>query len=315
MSHASHQRLSAPLIIARVFFVLLCLALAGLMVFHQQVPDILGLGLVVDNLAPWAGLGIPVLLVIALVVRGRASFIGLLVPVVVWSVLFGSSFIPHAKYAPQASLEVATQNVHESAGLQAARELAASGAQVITLQEIGQGQEEQISQELSETHPYRYMVSTVGVWSAYPLKNAQPLDLGLGWNRALRVDVSTEHGDVRLYAVHAASARPTGHHERDAMLASLASYVQADDSAKIIAAGDFNATSTDRHFAPVLDALDEAAYSDWGLAMTWPRSPFPVLGIDHMMLRGVASADLKRLPIGDSDHYALQATIDLDNAQ
>ena len=87
MSHASPHRLSASLIIARIFFLLLCIALAVLMVFHQQIPDVLGLGLVVDNLAPWAGLGIPVLLLIALVVRGRASFIGLLVPVVVWSVM------------------------------------------------------------------------------------------------------------------------------------------------------------------------------------------------------------------------------------
>lgn len=311
MSHASPQRLSASLIIARIFFVLLCLALAGLMVFHQQIPDVLGLGLVVDNLAPWAGLGIPALFLIALVLRGRSSFIGLLVPVVVWSVLFGGSFIPHTQRAPEAALEIATQNVHESAGVQAARELADSGAQVITLQEIGEGQEDQISAELAKSHPYKYMVSTVGVWSAYPLKNAQPLDLGLGWNRALRVDVSTDHGDVRLYAVHAASARPTGHDERDAMLASLANYVQSDDSAKIVAAGDFNATSTDRHFAPVAQALDEAQYSDWGLAMTWPRSPFPVLGIDHVMLRGVESANLQRAEIGDSDHYALQATIDL----
>lgn len=311
MSHASPHRLSASLIIARIFFILLCIALAVLMVFHQQIPDVLGLGLVVDNLAPWAGLGIPALLLIALVVRGRASFIGLLVPVVVWSVLFGPQFIPSAQRAPQAALQIATQNVHESAGVQAARELADAGAQVITLQEIGEGQEDQISEELASTHPYRYMVSTVGVWSSYPLKNAQPLDLGLGWNRALRVDVNTDHGVVRLYTVHAASARPTGHEERDAMLASLAQYVQDDTSQKIVAAGDFNATSTDRHFAPMAAALQEAKYSDWGLAMTWPRSPFPALGIDHVMMRGVSSAGMQRAAIGDSDHYALQATIDL----
>lgn len=313
MSHASHQRLPIPLIIARGFFVILCLALAGLLVFHQQIPDVLGVGLVVDNLAPWAGLGIPVLFLIALAIRGRASFIGLLVPVVVWSVLFGPSVLPSTPREPQAALKVATQNVHESAGVEIANGLADAGAEVISLQEIGEGQEQQITAALAKSHPYKYMVSTVGVWSAYPLANAQPLDLGLGWNRALRVDVKTDHGDVRVYSVHAASARPTGHDERDAMLASLAKFVQADDSAKIVAAGDFNATSTDRHFAPIADAMDEAKYSKWGLALTWPRSPFPMLGIDHVMLRGVQSAGLERLEIGDSDHYALAATIDLDS--
>ena len=313
MSHASHQRLPISLILARIFFVLLCLALAGLLVFHQQIPDVLGLGLVVDNLAPWAGLGIPVLFLIALVVRGRASFIGLLVPVVVWAVLFGPNFIPATQRAPQAALKVATQNVHESAGVEAAKELADAGAEVITLQEIGEGQEDQISEELAKSHPYKYMVSTVGVWSAYPLENPEPLDLGLGWNRALRVDVNTGQSTVRLYSVHAASARPTGHDERDMMLASLANFVSKDQSARIVAAGDFNATSTDRHFAPIAKAMDEAKYSKWGLALTWPRSPFPMLGIDHVMLRGVDSAGLERLEIGDSDHYALQATVDLDS--
>jgi len=313
MSHASHQRLPLPLIIARVFLVLLCLALAGLLVFHQQIPDVMGLGLVVDNLAPWAGLGIPVLFLMALALRGRASFIGLLIPVVVWAVLFGPNFVPAQQREPQAALKVATQNVHESAGVQAAKDLAKQGAEVISLQEIGEGQEQQITAALAKTHPYKYMVSTVGVWSAYPLANAQPLDLGLGWNRALRVDVKTEHGDVRFYTVHAASARPTGHNERDAMLASLAKFVQSDDSAKIVAAGDFNATSSDRHFAPIADVMAEAKYSKWGLALTWPRSPFAMLGIDHVMMRGVQSAGLERLEIGDSDHYALQATIDLDS--
>lgn len=313
MAHSSRQRLSASRIIARFFFALLCLALAGLMVFHQQIPDVMGLGLIVDNLAPWMGLGIPVLLLMALVVRGRISFIALLVPMVVWAVLFGPAFLPSDQRVPEASLQVGTQNVHESAGVQAARELAAHGAQVITLQEIGEGQEPEITAELAETHPYRYMVSTVGVWSAYPLKNPEPLDLGLGWDRALRVDVASGSGDVRLYAVHAASARPTGHHERDMMLSSLAGYLAEDDSSKIVAAGDFNATSSDRHFAPVANQLEEAHYSDWGLALTWPRTLFPMLGIDHVMLRGVESASLERLEIADSDHYALAATIDLGN--
>lgn len=313
MSYASHQRLSAARIAARFFFVMLCLALAGLMLFHQRIPDRFGLGLVIDNLAPWMGLGIPLLALMALVVRGRISFLGLLVPIVVWSVLFGPAFIPSPKHAPQAALQVATQNVHESQGVQAARELADTGAHVITLQEIAEGQEPLITEELSKTHPYRYTVSTVGVWSSYPLANAEPLELGLGWDRALRVDVRTTHGDVRLYAVHAASARPTGHDGRDSMLASLAGYVANDSSPKVVAAGDFNATSTDRHFAPVAKQLEEARYSDWGLALTWPRTPFPMLGIDHVMLRGIESAGLERLPIGDSDHYALSATVDLDS--
>ncbi|WP_146955944.1 endonuclease/exonuclease/phosphatase family protein [Glutamicibacter soli] len=310
MSKASPRRLSASRILARITVILLCLGLAVLMAFHQQIPDVAGLGLILDNLTPWLGLGIPLLLLLTIVLGGRATYVALLVPTVVWGVLFGSAALPSAPVDSQDPLVVASQNVHQDA-VTSARSLAESGAEVITLQELGEGQIDLVTDALKRSHPYYYSVSTVGLWSSYPLSNPEPLDLGLGWDRALRADVDTESGPVRVYAVHAASARPTGHDERDTMLASLADYVAKDPSSKVIAAGDFNATSTDRHFAPVADQLDDVHYSAWGLAMTWPRTPFAMLGIDHVMVRGVTGTSLNRIPAGDSDHYALRASVDL----
>lgn len=310
MSKASRRRLSALRILARLTVILLCLGLAALMAFHQQIPDVAGLGLILDNLAPWLGLGILVLLLMTIAVGGRGTYVALLVPTVVWGVLFGPESLPSAAVDGQDTLVVASQNVHQDA-VTSARALADSGAEVITLQELGEGQIDLVTDELKPSHPYYYSVSTVGLWSSYPLSNPEPLDLGLGWDRALRADVETGSGPVRVYAVHAASARPTGHDERDTMLASLADYVEKDPSSKVIAAGDFNATSTDRHFAPVAEQLDDVHYSAWGPAMTWPRSPFAMLGIDHVMVRGIAGTSLERIPAGDSDHYALRASVDL----
>lgn len=310
MSKASRRRLSALRILARLTVILLCLSLAALLAFHQQIPDVAGLGLILDNLAPWLGLGILVLLLMTIAVGGRGTYVALLVPTVVWGVLFGPESLPSAAVDGQNTLVVASQNVHQDA-VTSARALADSGAEVITLQELGEGQIDLVTDALKASHPYFYSVSTVGLWSSYPLSNPEPLDLGLGWDRALRADVETGSGPVRVYAVHAASARPTGHDERDTMLASLADYVEKDPSSKVIAAGDFNATSTDRHFAPVAEQLDDVHYSAWGLAMTWPRSPFAMLGIDHVMVRGIAGTSLERIPAGDSDHYALRASVDL----
>lgn len=310
MSKASRRRLSALRILARLTVILLCLGLAALMAFHQQIPDVAGLGLILDNLAPWLGLGILVLLLMTIAVGGRGTYVALLVPTVVWGVLFGPESLPSAAVDGKDTLVVASQNVHQDA-VTSARALADSGAEVITLQELGEGQIDLVTDALKASHPYFYSVSTVGLWSSYPLSNPEPLDLGLGWDRALRADVETGSGPVRVYAVHAASARPTGHDERDTMLASLADYVEKDPSSKVIAAGDFNATSTDRHFAPVAEQLDDVHYSAWGLAMTWPRSPFAMLGIDHVMVRGIAGTSLERIPAGDSDHYALRASVDL----
>lgn len=313
MSQRTYRRLSATRILARLLLSAACLALALLMVFHQRVPDVAGLGLIVDNLTPWMGLGVPLLALLVLVVRGRATFIALLVPTVVWAMLFLPAVLPGSSVqAGQQTLSVATQNVHEDA-ISSATTLAATGTQVITLQELGPGQAEQVTQVLAGSHPYHYTVSTVGLWSAYPLVNAEPLDLGLGWDRALRVDVQAPRDTVRVYAVHAASARPTGHAERDEMLLSLAENLRADPSARIVAAGDFNATSTDRHFAPVSEALTEVHFDSWGLALTWPREPFAMLGIDHVLTRGASAASVQRLSAGDSDHLALSAVIELAN--
>jgi len=311
MSKASHRRLTASRILARLVIIVACLALSLLMVFHRQVPDVGGAGLIIDNLAPWLGLGIPVLFLLALAAGGRATFLMLLLPTLAWSLLFGPQVVPAGKKAAVSGLTVATQNVHQQRVADAARTLADAGAEVISLQELGGNQFPDVSAELAATHPYHFEVSTVAVWSKYPISNAEPLDLGLEWPRALRLDLETDSGPVRFYTVHAASARPSGHADRDSMLAAMARYLSQDSSPRIIAAGDFNATGSDRHFAPLARQLEEVPYSSWGLALTWPRTPFPVLGIDHVLVRGVSPASLERVEAGDSDHFALLAELDL----
>lgn len=311
MSRANRPRLSPTRILARVLIIASSLALTALMVFHQQVPDVLGLGLVVDNLAPWLGLGVVLLFLLSLAAGGRGTFLMLLVPALAWSLSFGGQVLPATQRVPVQPLTVATQNVHGQHEVDAALTLARSGAAVIALQEMGPGRDVEVARALDASHPHYYSVGTVGVWSSYPLSDAQPLDLGLEWSRALRLDVRTDSGSVRFYTVHAASARPTGHADRDMMLANLAEYLARDPSGSIVVAGDFNATATDRHFGPLAGQLDRVAYSGWGLALTWPRAPFPVLGIDHVLTRGVQHASLQRVEAGESDHLALLAELDL----
>ena len=52
------------------------------------------------------------------------------------------------------------------------------------------------------------MVSTVGLWSYWPMDAPEPLELGLSWARALRVVVHHPEGDIAVYAVHLPSVRP-----------------------------------------------------------------------------------------------------------
>jgi vancomycin resistance protein VanJ len=293
----------------------LALGLALVLGLHVLVPAVAGLALIVESALPWFGLAIPVLLIAALVSRARGAVIAALVPAVVWLAMFLPAVVPLSWNAPPASgdtLTVASQNVEADSGTAAesASALAAAGAQVIALQEMDADAREQVEAVLDESYPYSYGIGTVGVWSIYPIENAQALDLGLGWQRAVAADLQTPTGLVSIYVIHAASARPGDHSDRDTMLANLADYVPRDENDRILMVGDFNAGSSDRNIGGLMGQLSEANQSDGGFGFTWPASA-PVTRPDHVLQRGMEVTSNTTLRVGDSDHLAVLTTLNL----
>lgn len=301
---------------AGVFVVAGSLVVTFLLLGHAWLPDVAGLGLVLDSGLIWLGALVPVLGIAAVAARRKYLAVAVLVPAVVWSLLFVPGMVPLSWTAPAASaqsLTVASQNLRAQSGTAAesARALAETGAQVVALQEIDGASRAAVDAELDPHYPYSYRIGTVGLWSSHPIYNAEPQDLGLGWNRALSADLETPAGPVRIYVVHAASARPTGHAERDTMLANLADTIAADTSKRIIAVGDFNAATTDRNFMPLTALLKEPRL-DGGLAgFTWPASPIPVARLDHILQRGMTPTSNAVMPAGASDHLAIRTTLNL----
>lgn len=290
-------------------------ALALVLVFHTMVPDVAGLGLIIDTALPWFGLAVPLLLVGASVARSRAAIASAVLAAIVWCVVFVPSVVPLSWTAAQASdsqLTVASQNVEAGSGTAAdsAAALAATGAEVVALQEMDAESREAAGSVLDEVYPHRYGVGTVGVWSVFPIENAQMLDLGLGWKRGLAADLETPSGPVSIYVVHAASARPAAHDERDAMLANLADHLARDENARVVAIGDFNAGSSDRALGDVTAQLSEASQSDGGFGFTWPAAA-PVVRLDHVFQRGMDVVSNTTVPAGGSDHLAVVATVNL----
>ena len=283
---------------------------------HAWLPDIAGLGLIVDSGLIWLGALIPLLGLLVIAARRKHVTVAVLVPAVVWTLLFVPGLLPLAWSAPPQSansLTVVSQNLKASSGTaaQSASNLAATGAQVVALQEIDGAAQSPVTAELHEHYGYSYRIGTVGLWSSYPILNAQPQGLGLGWNRALSADLDTPAGLVRIYVVHAASARPSDHADRDIMLANLADTIERDPSRRIIAVGDFNAASTDRHFSALTDQLSEPR-QDKGLAgFTWPVAPFPVTRLDHILQRGLSATSNRVLAAGASDHLAIRTSFNL----
>ncbi|MFL4476392.1 endonuclease/exonuclease/phosphatase family protein [Paeniglutamicibacter sp. MACA_103] len=292
------------------------MAAALLMAFHSRVPDALGIGLLLDNAAPWMVLAVPALLLLALASRSRTSLVVLLIPTLTWLFIFGSAMVPLSWSAPPSgahTLVLSSQNIKAGTGTaaQSALELAAGGSDVIALQELDAGSAQRVTAALEERYPHHFVVGTVGVWSKYPLTNSQPLELGLGWERALSTQVDTDSGNVRLYVIHAASARPNDHVDRDEMLAQLAAAVRADPHENMAAVGDFNATSTDRAFKEISTILEEPNQDDGLLGFTWPRSPFAMMRLDHVLVRGLEVTSNTNVEAGSSDHFAVRAELNL----
>ncbi|WP_172582711.1 endonuclease/exonuclease/phosphatase family protein [Subtercola boreus] len=308
--------------------VVLSLALAGLLLLHRWIPDVGGVGLVVDSVIAWFGLVIPVLFVLGVVSRYGRSLFAVLVPSLVWALLFVPAIVPLAWSSPASvaagttgtgatstgttALTVASQNIEASSGtgVTSARALAATGADVIALEEMTDADFDSISSTLAAQYPYSFGVGTVGLWSRYPVINAQPLNLGLGWNRALAADLDTPQGLVSIYVIHAASARPGDVSARNSMLTALADTLPNDENERVIAVGDFNAASTDRAMSGIFSQLAEPNQTSGMFGNTWP-STLPVTRLDHLLQRGMTVTANTTLTAGDSDHRAILATLTL----
>ncbi|TIH38282.1 endonuclease/exonuclease/phosphatase family protein [Subtercola vilae] len=316
LERASGRRPGHPALAAVV--VALAVFLTLILVFHRAIPDVGGVGLIIDTIIPWLGLLIVPLAVLGLVARRRWSRAAVLVPVFAWALLFGSATVPLSWSAPAANtaagttLTVASQNIEASSstGDESALTLAATGADVIALEEMTAPDFTTVSSTLAEKYPYSFGVGTVGLWSKYPVVHAQPLPLGLGWNRALAADLETPQGLVSIYVIHAASARPGEVSDRDSMLSALAETLPRDENQRVIAVGDFNAALTDRAMSGIEGQLSEANQSGGLFGNTWP-SNMPVTRLDHLLQRGMQVTSNTTLSAGASDHRAILTALNL----
>jgi len=285
---------------------IVALAVGGLLLWHGAIPDRGGVMGLVESVLPWFGILIVLLAIVAAVRRSAFIGIGVLVSAIVWAALFVPQLQPHHG-SGTAQLTVISENVDADNDDPAATvaSLAARHPQVIALQELTDTSTAAAKKALDHDYPHHVIVGTVGVWSELPLSHGQSLTLGLGWKRALRVDVQTDSGSVRLYALHAASLRPGRFAQRDEMLRSLAAALRADHSSRLIAVGDFNAASTDRAFRQLLGTVDEPRTSQWGLGFTWPAH-FPVARVDHLLERHLSVVSNVVLPANGSDHRPIE---------
>ncbi|MFG1701843.1 endonuclease/exonuclease/phosphatase family protein [Nonomuraea sp. M3C6] len=281
----------------------LAVALAG----HRLIPAFGGFTPVMESLLPWLGLAVPLLLVAGVVARSRLATAAALMPGVVWAVMFGSTLFRTPPGGPS-DLAVGTVNVgvRNNASGEAVRVIA-KDLDLLAAQELTGGGP--AAKQLNKMFKYRYPVSTVGLWSRYPISDAKPLDVGLGWPRALRAVVTTPKGKVTVYVMHLASARPGATTSRDASLARARKLIDADSSKRILLLGDLNTATTDRGMRGLTPPLTDAqsAAGD-GFGFTWP-SEFPITRPDHILFKGMTATEAGVAPATGSDHRAAVASL------
>lgn len=308
MGHRTGRRRRVGVLIAALAAVSIAAMLAP-----ERFPDVWGLALPFEAMLPWLGVPVALLLIAALARRAWLGILVSLAAVAVWSWVFVPRVLPLEPATAGASagtVTVLSQNLQGGAGdpLASARGALAEQPDLLAFQEIDADSRAELGRALQDAYPYTANASTVGLWSRYPIRDTEPLDLGLGWPRALRAVVATPGGDTSVYVVHAASARLQGHDARDQMLAELAELVRADASPRIIALGDFNAGPDDRAFAPLLEVLQEPRQTAGGFGFSWPAK-MPVVRLDHVLLRGFDPRAMTTQPLGTSDHLAVSAEL------
>jgi vancomycin resistance protein VanJ len=308
---------------------ILALLLALVMLLHAEIPDRRWqLGSLVETFLPWLGLLVPVLLAGALWRRSAAALAALLLPAVVWLHLFGQ--VLSDKSHPGGFLTVASENVNagnpDPAG--SARDLAASGADVLALVELTPQAAGIYEKGLAKAYRYHTRQGTVGLWSKLPLSGTRPIDImdygpladtipagqDTTSDRALRTTVATGHGPLTVYVAHPGSVRVNPRAgfwtaSRDIGVQALGHAIAADPSRRVVLLGDLNGTTGDRAFAAVTAQLRSAQdMAGDGFGFTWPAS-FPVVRIDQILVRGVKPDSSWVLPANGSDHRPVEARI------
>lgn len=286
--------------------VLAALLVAALLAGHRAVPDGRGVGTVLDSFLPWFGLLVVPVALLAWATRSRWGAVALLVPALVWGVMFGPAFGSHG--GGRAQFRVVTQNLDAAnpAPADTARRIVALHPDLVAIEELS---ESSAARVLDDRYRYQVRVGTVGLWSRYPVTHGEPVDLGLGWSRALRADVRTDHGPVRVYVAHLGSIRPGQDGTRDRTLSRLASAVRADRAPHLLLVGDLNTASTDRRMRTLVPPLTDAQRAAGkGLGFTWPAT-FPMTRPDQVLYRGLSATGASVSDAGGSDHRAAVADL------
>ncbi len=278
------------------------------------------------------------LLLVALAMRARAAAGLLALAGLPFVFYYAPLFLPHADAAPNGrTLKVMTHNIlaaNRLGGQPLADAILAQDADVVALQELVANHANLLAPRLSQAYPHRvvYPAQGLGLYSRYPLREAQLLTLAPESSFAIRAIVDAPGGAITVFNAHPRNPRvalntwggsllyvaefdPT---RRDRAVATLAQAVQRIQG-PVVVLGDLNLTDRSAAYRQLTERLrDTHRTAGWGLGYTFPvagpgaRPGFalPILRIDYVL----ATPDLQAVtcdtgPPAGSDHRPVIATL------
>ncbi|MFG3022621.1 endonuclease/exonuclease/phosphatase family protein [Streptomyces sp. NPDC048254] len=300
-----------------IVLAVIALLLAGVMLMHSRIPNAIGnLGSLTETFLPWLGLLIPVLVLLGVLRKSATALIAVLLPAIVWLNLFGGLLTDKA--GTGGDFTVATHNVNadnpDPTGT--AEQLAASGADVVALEELKASAVPAYEKALSATYRYHAVEGTVGVWSKYRLTGVKAVDIKLGWTRAMRATVATPEGALAVYVAHLPSVRVKMNagftaRQRDTSADALGEAIADESLPRVILLGDLNGTMNDRSLNGVTSQMRSTqGAAGSGFGFSWPAA-FPMARIDQIMVKGVEPESSWTLPRTGSDHLPVAARVNL----
>jgi endonuclease/exonuclease/phosphatase (EEP) superfamily protein YafD len=170
---------------------------------------------------------------------------------------------------------------------------------------------------IDDMFPHRVVVAApqgagTGLWSRHPLSHTRELSGFTLAAVAARVDVPGGRS-VAVLSVHPMPPYPYAPELWLGELRRIRAEVDGIDG-PVVVGGDLNATHDHAAFRDLLgdDLVDAGETSRSGPLPTYPahkRWIPPLIGIDHVLLRGVRAECVRTIPLPGSDHRGLLATV------
>ncbi len=266
-------------------------------------------------------------LAVAAIVTRRKALAGVAVALVLGNVVWASQMVELGRDQPAptgaATLHLVTANVlvtnPDIAGL--GRDLAATGADVIALQEVSAEHLAGLrASGLLDSYPYQVLdplpeFHGSAILSRLPLTDGRAFDVA--GSPMTRADISTTTGIVRLINVHTVAPLEESQVIRWHAQLDLLAQLKPPEGGALVMAGDFNATLDHAPMNALVaggmrDAFSEAGH---GIGATWPQAsgPMPALmRLDHVLVSEtvvVMNAEVQANP--GSDHRRLSVYLAL----